>query len=403
MGMTISYKVLFEIKIMHHYFLNRGEEIFDSMSDVDKAQMMLKYDAREIFEIVPTKECSRILNAHDCIFKATSTGVIVGLRAESDDQDPPKFNAFTALADDQVFTFLLKIRDFNLLNYTALPFKTESSNAYIFQNLVTGGTKRFPALSAIPPVFEAATEYFPGDMLSDNSNIQTKLFTALKKTTQNTSTVSDWKTELLTDNLPLQYINVNDQYSLIRGIFNYKVKNDDVEPEATVKTAAAVTVTPKVTVLPGKARTFQIDMRGFPDGFYTIHFESAAPAYSDDIGFYLLQEKESPFGIICLHVKSDDPTYEMFDQQGFLRSPTYELRFRNRSTHWRYVGEKFNAASITDTPLPLTRFGFIENVKVKDKDGQFVEDLPNPSVSMIKTEALTKINERNYYSEIHIN
>lgn len=403
MSISITYHILFEVNLIHHYFLNKGEEVFDAMNDADKANMMLKYDAREIFEIVPTEECSKILSAHNCIFKNTSTGIIVGLRAESDGLEPPKFKPFTALADDLMFTFLIKLRDMDLMNYTALPFTGNSGQIFTFQNTIAGGSKKFPSLSAVPPLYQAAEEYLPGDMLSDNLNNQTKLFTALQKTTQVTSTASDWINEELADNLPLQYVNVNDRHPLVHGIFSYHVKSTNVEPVATVKTATGITVTPKVNILPGEFRTLQVDMRQFPDGFYTMHIESAAPVYTDDIAFYLLQQRESPFGIIQLNVKSDDVTYDMLDPLGNMRSPAYELRFRNRLTRWRYIGKKFNDDSVTDTPLPLTRFGFIENVTVLGKEGELIDDLPNPAVSIIKTEALTKTTEKNYYSEIHIN
>jgi hypothetical protein len=288
------------------------------------------------------------------------------------------------------------------MNFTALPFTGNSGKIFTFQNTVTCGPKKFPALSAIPPVYEAAKEYLPGDMLSDNQNNQTKLFTALQKTTTATSS-ADWLTEQAADNLPLQYVNGNDRHPLVRGIFSYRVKDANVEPVATVKTAGGVTVTPRVTTLPGEFRILQIDMRDFPDGFYSMHIESAAPVYSDDAAFYLLKQRETPFGIIQLHVKSDDAAYNMLDPQGFLRSPSYELRFRNRLTRWRYIGKKFNEASVTSNPLPLTRFGFIDNVAVMGKDGELIDDLPNPAVTIIRTEALTKESEKNFYSEIHIN
>lgn len=402
MSITITYGILFEVKVMHHYFLNKGETAYDVMSDAEKANMMLKYDARQIFEIVPTDECRKILTAHNCVFKSTSTGIIVGLRAESDGTEPTKFKPFTDLADDLMFTFMVRLRDMDLMNYTALPFTGSSGKIFTFQNTVAGSSRKFPALSAIPPVYEAAKEYLPGDMLSDNQNSQTKLFTALQKTTQATSS-ADWLTEQAADNLPLQYVNGNDRQPLVRGIFSYRVKDANVEPVATVKTAGGVTVTPRVTTLPGEFRTLQVDMRDFPDGFYSMHIESAAPVYSDDAAFYLLKQRETPFGIIQLHVKSDDGAYNMLDPQGFLRSPSYELRFRNRLTRWRYVGKKFNEASVTSNPLPLTRFGFIDNVAVMGKEGDLIDDLPNPAVTIIKTEALTKASEKNFYSEIHIN
>lgn len=202
MSISITYNILFEVKIIHHYFLNKGEKVYDTMTDAEKANIMMKYDAREIFEIVPTEDCNKILNACNCIFKATSSGIIVGLRAESDGLEPPKFKPFKSLADDLMFTFLVKLRDMDFMNYTALPFNGNAGQIFTFQNIVSGGSKKFPSLSAIPPVYEAAKEYLPGDMLSDNPNNQTKLFTALQKTTQATST-ADWLTEQLADNLPL--------------------------------------------------------------------------------------------------------------------------------------------------------------------------------------------------------
>ena len=403
MSISITYGILFEVRILHHFFLNRGKDMYDSMSDAEKADMMLKYDAREIFEVVPTGDCSKILHAHNCIFRFTSQGIIIGLRAEADDQEPPKFKPFKSLDDDLKFTFLIKLRDMDFMNYTALPFTGNSGQVYSFVNTITGSPKKSPAISVIPPVYTAATEYFPGDMLSDNPNNQSKLFTALRKTSSVTSNAGEWLTEVLADNLPMQYVNVNDRHPLVRGLFSYQVKVAGIEPIATVKTASGLTVTPQITILPGDFRTLQIDMRHFPEGFYSMHVESAVPVYTDDIAFYLLHERVSPFGIIEINVKSDDPSYNIFDPQGFMLSPAYELRFRNRSTRWRYVGKKFNAASVTEKPLPLTRHGFIEDVKVIGKDGGLIDDLPNPTTSVIKTEALVKATEKNYYSEIHIN
>lgn len=402
MSVSISYSILFEVKIIHHYFLNRGEKVFDAMNDSEKTKMMLRYDARDVFEIVPTEECNKLLRAYNCIFKVTSSGIIVGLRAESDGLIPPKFKPFMTLEDDLKFTFLIKLRDRNFMNYSALPFIGNSGQLFTFQNTLAGSPKKFPSLSTIPPIYKATTEYLPGDMLSNSVNNQTKLFTALRKTTKVTSTAGDWLTEKSTDNLPMQYVNVNDRHQLVRGMFSYQVKVAEVEPLANIKTATGITVIPKIAMLPGTFRMLQVDMREFPEGFYSMHVESTTPAYTDDVAFYLLQQRESPFGIIQLNVKSDDVAYNMLDPQGFMRSPIYELRFRNRFTNWRYIGEKFNDASVTNIPLPLTHFGFIENVKVMGKNGVYIEDLPNPSVPIIKTEALTKSTEKNFYSEIHI-
>ncbi|MBE0662681.1 MAG: hypothetical protein IH597_09450 [Bacteroidales bacterium] len=403
MAVTITYNKLFEVKILHHFFLNKGETVFDSMTDEDKALTMLQYDVRDFFDIYPSPECQKTLNAHNCVFKATSQGIIIGVRAESDDQNPPTLSLFNPFDDDQVFTFVIQLKDMGFMNYTALPFIGNSGKMYVFRNLTSGSSRSFPSISSNPPVYEADTEYYPGDMLGNHPDNLTTLFTALNKTTNPVTNSVDWMIETLADNVPLAYVNINDQHSVVRGMLLYKVSETDVTPSITVKTAAGVTITPEINILAGEYRTVQVDMRGFPDGFYTIHFESADPIYDDDIAFYLFQQRSNPFGIINLTLHSDSPDYSMIDGNGFLRSPEYELRFRNRRTYWRYVGKVFNANSVTEKPLPLTRYGVITNVTVKDKDGADIEDLPNPGYAPVKTEALSKPAENKYYSEIHIN
>lgn len=87
--------------------------------------------------------------------------------------------------------------------------------------------------------------------------------------------------------------------------------------------------------------------------------------------------------IIDLSLKSNLATYNMTDNNDVLKDQVYEIRFRNRMTVWQYRGDKFADTSVTG-PHPLTRLGYI-NAVVKDKNNNDVDDLPNPSVQMVKT------------------
>jgi hypothetical protein len=403
MSATITYKELFEVKILHYYFLNRGETLYNMMSDEEQAKVMLYYDVGEFFDIVPTKECKRLLDSYQCIFKQTSQGMIVGMRTESDGQDPPHYTPFVSLKDDLEFTFRMEIKDHDFMNHAVLPFIGNTGTGYIFENLTASAPKQFPSLNAVAPLFESGAEYLPGDMLSNNLSNPTELYIAQLKTSSNTSTTPDWLTEKKSDGLSMHYTNINDRHLLVNGILNYKVSVADVEPTATVKKRSGTVVKPKVEILQGDFRILQVDLRDFPEGFYTMDVESVSPPYSDTISFYLVRQNISPFGTIRIKVKSDDDSYNLIDSQGFMTSPSFEVSFRNRATHWRYIGQQFNENSVTDEPLPLTHVGIIENVTVLDKDGLAVSDLPNPSVKIIKTEALTNTTEKKYYSEIHIN
>ena len=305
------------------------------------------------------------------------------------------------LPDDLKFTFMVKLRDMDFMNYTALPLQGNRGKIFVFSNSLNNTSNTFPALSAMPPVFNPGNIYMPGDMLSDDANNQTKLFTALVKTGNNPIS-ADWLTENGNINTPLSYVNVNDSYPVANGFFTYTMKVKDAKPIAILKNSSGITIQPKMEVLPGDFYTLQVDLLKYPQGIYSIHIDSDDPTYHDDVTFYLLQGSETPFALIEIKVKSKQPAYDLFNQ-GDLLSPTYEIRFRNRRTHWRYLGKLFDPPYVLENPLPLTRYGNIEIMKPPEPEDTKTIMLPNPSVSLIRAEALIHTEEKKYYSEIHIN
>ncbi len=402
MSLSIIYKSLFEVKIRHHYFLNKGEQGWDSMSQDDKDSQEAKFDVREILDFIPTSDCIKALNAHNCIFKKTSSGIIIGIKATADTVNAGKFKSFVPLDDNQSFRFLVKLKDYNFLNYSALSLQSSRDKLFVLNNSLTNASNIFPALSTIPPVFVNGTTYMPGDMLSDNAANQTKLFTALVKTTENPVGSDDWLTEAAAPTTPLSYVNVNDSYPVANGFLTYTMTEKDSYPIATIKDARGFTITPKMEVLQGDFMSLQVDLLKYPEGIYTIHIDSDNPAYHDDVTFYLLQSSDTPFALIEIKVKSKQTAFNLTSQEDLL-SPVFEIRFRNRRTHWRYLGKIFHTPYVPDNPLPLTRYGNIEIMKPPEPEDTKTIMLPNPSVSLIKAEALTNDDETKYYSEIHIN
>lgn len=401
MSQTIIYKSLFEVKIRHHYFLNKGEKEWDSMNTEEKDNQEEKFDVREILDITPTLDCNKLLNAHNCVFRKTATGILIGIKAKPDPATPGKFKPFVSLSNE-TFRFAIKLKDYNFLNYTALTLQSARNKLYVLSNSRVNSTGIFPALTAIPPIFESGKTYMPGDMLSDNASSQTKLFTALIKTTANPAGSADWLTENQGGNTPMSYINLNDSYHVANGFFTYTMKEKDSLPIAQIKDAAGNTINPKMEILQGDFYTLQVDMLKFKEGFYTIKIESDNPAYHDEITFYLLQNSYTPFAIIEIKVKSRQSAYDLINQ-GSLTSPVFEIRFRNRYTYWRYISKKFSTPYTTENPLPLTRNGNIEVLKPPEPEETEPMALPNPSVSLVKAEALLNETETKYYSDIHIN
>jgi hypothetical protein len=402
MSQILLYKSLFEVNILHHFFVNKGEQEWDKMSQEDKDRMESNYDIREIFDITPTLDCTKALSAHNCIFKRTSTGILVGIKAKPDELNSGKFNSFVPLADNLTFRFMVTLKDMNFLNYTALPLQGNRGKIFLLNNSFTNAANAFPSLSAIPPVFENGNVYMPGDTLADDTVNQTKLYTALLKTSENPNLSDDWITEEADIDTPMNYVNVNDSYPVANGFFTYTMKVKDAKPIATMKNSSGFTVTPKMEIIQGDFYALQVDMLKFPQGIYSIHIDSDNPTYHDDVTFYLLQGSETPFALIEIKTKSKQPAYDLFDEDDLL-SPTFEIRFRNRRTHWRYFGKLFDAPYVLENPLPLTRYGNIEIMKPPEPEDTKTIMLPNPSVSSIKAEALINTEEKKFYSEIHIN
>jgi hypothetical protein len=401
MSQIIMYKNLFEVKIRHHYFLNKGEKEWDSMTTEERNNQEEKFDVREILDITPTMDCTKLLNAQNCVFRKTASGILVGIKAKPDSANAGKFNPFVTLTNE-TFRFAIKLKDYNFLNYTALSLQSDRNKMYVLSNNNTNSAGSYPSLSCIPPVFESGKTYMPGDMLSDNAISQTRLYTALVKTTANPTGSADWLTENQGTGTPMSYINLNDNYPVANGFFTYTMKEKDSIPIVQIKDAAGNTINPKMEILLGDFYILQVDMLKYKEGFYNIKIDSNNPAYHDEVTFYLMQGSNSPFAIIEIKVISRQSAYDLINQ-GSLTSPVFEIRFRNRHTYWRYISKKFSSPFITEDPLPLTRFGNIEVLKPPEPEETETMSLPNPSVSLIKAEALANPIETKFYSDIHIN
>ncbi len=400
MAIIIEYDTLFEIRILHHYFLNSGLTHFGQMTESEKAATMLRYDSREIFDIRPTSETLRLLTSCKALFRHTATGLIAGIRSVKDKNQPDKKQAYLLFDATDTFTFTVEVKDPGFRNYTALPLKTENETMFLFKNTDHNSKLEFPSLSVNPALFKNGSTYNPGDMVADQAENPQKLFIAKVRTTQNITDPAAWTEENRAVDYPVHYVTSADRIRVVRGMLNYKEKASGEADRAELAMDTGSVFPVKFAAMPADnndTRVLQFDFRQLPEGIYTLNLFKADDTLSEELVFYLLQRPAIPFAIIQIRVKSNKPEYHLTDQDNFLRSPVFNLRFRNRATHWKYTGKKFNQHSVTADPFPLTRYGIIKNVKVKDITNSEVDDLPNPTAGMIKTDGTR------YYSEIHIN
>ena len=127
MSFTATYQLLFEVTLLHNYFLNNGEETFASMTNADKEKMLQQFDTNAFTTITPTLETHIVLKNYKMLFKKNKTGFGVYIKVK-DELDP-----FIKVPIDLNLNFLIKINDYQFENYTNLDFAL--TQAYLFSNV----------------------------------------------------------------------------------------------------------------------------------------------------------------------------------------------------------------------------------------------------------------------------
>jgi len=148
MSYSSTYGLLFQVTLLHNYFLNNGEETFESMANADKEKMLQQFSTDAFIAITPTLETNIVLKNYKAVFKKTKTGFGVYVKVK-DELDP-----FIKIPAGLNLKFLIKINDYQFENYTNLDFAL--TQAYLFSN--------------VKPLTEPITfEYLP--KISDNKLI----------------------------------------------------------------------------------------------------------------------------------------------------------------------------------------------------------------------------------------
>lgn len=127
MSYSSTYGLLFQVTILHNYFLNNGEETFASMTDDKKEKMLQQFSADAFITVTPTLDTNIVLKNYKMVFKKTKTGFGVYVKVK-DESDP-----FIKVPADLNLKFLININDYQFENYTNLDFAL--TQAYLFSNV----------------------------------------------------------------------------------------------------------------------------------------------------------------------------------------------------------------------------------------------------------------------------
>lgn len=329
-----QYKRLFEVRLLHHYWLDDGHTMFDNLIESRRNKLLLTYDCRTFIQVNPTSATVNTINALKGVFKQTSLGFLVAV--------PGSVN----IPDDAVFSFVLTVTDASFNNYTSftllsrniveLYYKPEDKVYRYKQNV---------------PVFSNLTG------VSHGVNPDITLFLS------SPVPVSSPTTDIV------EFLNIS------AGAL---VQLTSSQPGATNQEISPVASNAPVFVHQNDAPLINppSGMTGTPERGILLSGD-----LPDDI-----------FGLIQITAKNQaNPDFSL-TAGGIAKdvAPVFQLRFKNRLAFWRYLNKTNGALnSESSTPLPFTNSG---NAGTNKKPGgslvkvKFENDDPTKRIEKIYTE-----------------
>ena len=452
----MRYVKLFDVEVLHDYFLNCGSLVHETMQDEPRVAVSRRYMAGAFLDVLPTKESEGILAGHKMIFKTTASGFLVGVKL---DASAPDDRPAVPPGPELRFRFALRIKDPHFFNYTTLAESSQSFHR--FSNGSANETAGGRFLSASVPAFDATRSYEAGELHTVSAPPTVNLFRAVRDTGPSASPVTtDWEQipsdtydsgesytagsivlsanhiyRALVDSpgtdlnnaaqwealgiLANQYVTAADSIALRSGRFNLDLSSAAVS-QATIRIHRLNEITTiweaHFSAVNGSLGEVQIDANKLKPGPYQLEVLDTSLTVIPNLGFNLYVDSEAMreawFGVIEIGVGSGD--LALLDSSGVVRSPRYTIRFLNRATLWRYIFPAIQAMGsgaevapeggderilVTDQPRPLTRFGTGIRLQADDSVTPSLSEevlLPLPEARRIRRQ------NTQWYSEIYM-
>ena len=115
-----TYKILFQVNILHSYYLDgiNGASFFD-LDVPTRAKRLERYSISKDIEIEPTANCLKQIKANEMLFKTTDQGFAIMILAKSDPNHSEIFIPESHLDTEFTLSFKMRVKNpwyFNLTN-----------------------------------------------------------------------------------------------------------------------------------------------------------------------------------------------------------------------------------------------------------------------------------------------
>ena len=327
---STGYKRLFDLHLLHHYWLDDGIVVFDQIADkAKKYQRLLTYDMRSFLALAPAPATIKIIRSLGCIYKNTALGCVMAIPADT------KIPAATS------FNFIVTVQSAAFFNYTALTLRPRK--IYELYQPSEDRTYRYkenvPVLSNLTGTFKDEKLFLSREYSEFTATDQIE---ALGK--------SGADLLQLTGDQPGAGTNRLGELNKL-PVF---VHQNDVP---------VITPPSSLSGVPGRGILLSNDI---PDDVFALIQLSA--------------------------VSPDKEEFSLINDQGRakLLPPVFQARFKNRATIWQYFNKDTHGKiSEEATPFPFTQFGNVsEKSKPQPPFTQFVNvsEIPKPQPEVVKVE-----------------
>ncbi|MCC7526847.1 MAG: hypothetical protein IT250_18630 [Chitinophagaceae bacterium] len=368
------YKILFEIKVLHEFYLTQpnGQTVFELPAQTDRMCFLFNRFSRgdrdidnELHFDLPEPVRKTFSNYHLKLLPSYA-GCKVGIEVQKESlpDDTVVYRPKVALPDDLNISLLLMPKNNNWDGYTGTLMQRVTNAVYYFSNENVSSGKTFPVLSNDIPAFDAAHVYEQGEAASFGIN-DIRAFYADK--------------DGLTQWLPVVgtgFVNERDRILLPLRFFYYFSPNNRVtEVRVTLKDSNGNPVVLSRDEYGGEKTVFEFKTDAVPKKIlidFTRGDVRSLPAFAaDDTIFYTLEVTDTngvitthrfiffddeadlreSWGLINIQPKVTNPAFNVLDDDGFLLTrimpdsskvvpPIFEIRIRSRLSFWRYINDK---------------------------------------------------------------
>ena len=292
---TTGYKRLFEVRILHHYWLDEGQIIFDNLPESKKTKRLLDYRIDRMISISPTPKTQKLLNGIGALAKQTGLGLVVVVPEAK------------KIPDDAVFVFTIEIKDSAFFKYTSMTLLDRK----IVECYAPGEDKIHRYKESVP-VFSNLTG------VSRGAGDTKQLF--LSKEIPGLTATDKVESIIISGNALLQLTGSQP------GAATQQLNASAASMPVFHHQQDAPVIIPPPGMVGAPARGIEL-----------------TPEISDNV-----------FGIIEISAVNPGDTDYSCTSGGMAKEsyPVFQIRFKNRSVIWKYL-RKSNGSVVSESPAPL--------------------------------------------------